>query len=124
MKRIDTGRSRVERGKQLARPFPFLQLRDETTANMDKEKLKEAASTASDNAVFDSDHWNNYNEGFVKGADWLMTQSLADRLTDEEKEKVRGFYNGETFCELDFMELVSTRRVFESLFGKDLFNEK
>lgn len=81
---------------------------------MDKEKLKEAASTASDNAVFDSDHWNNYNEGFIKGADWLMAQSLADRLTDEEKEKIRAEYRQGFYPQ---------RNLLIELFGKDLFND-
>lgn len=42
---------------------------------------------------------------------WLSTRFyLAD------KEKAKAFYRGETFGELDFIELVSSRRILSSLF--------
>ena len=94
---------------------------------MDKEKLNEAASTASDNAVFDSDHWNNYNEGFVKGADWLMQQPLADRLTEEEKQRIRIMLDSTKLESLSTVQTAFQKGVAECLdtiFGKDLFNEK
>lgn len=48
---------------------------------------------------------------------------LAERLTDAEKKKIIGFYNGETFGELDFIELISTRRILTNLFGSELFKD-
>lgn len=54
---------------------------------MDREKLENAADIASDNAVFDSNPWNIFNDGFIKGAEWLMDQPLSERLTEEEWEE-------------------------------------
>ena len=51
-------------------------------------------------------------------------QPLAERLTEEEKEKVKAFYNGDTFGELAFIEIISCRKVFENLFGKELFEKE
>ena len=60
---------------------------------MDRDKLNEAAKREA---------YNNYGrfyyerrDGFIKGAEWLMTQPLADRLTDEEKEEMIKRYNDE-----------------------------
>ncbi len=54
----------------------------------------------------------------------IFSLPLADRLTDKEREKVKAFYNGNTFGELDFIELISCRRVLESIFGSDLFGKE
>lgn len=89
---------------------------------MNREKLNDAAENHAkvmgDVPVINSTH------AFKSGADWLMQQPLSERLTDDEKEKIRALYNGETFGELDFIELVSTRRIFKNLFGPELFEEK
>ena len=81
---------------------------------------------------------------FRQGADWLMQQPLADRLTNEEKEKIKAIYKREA----DSMELETHRiktaeneiakvchesnfwqaklkaDMLEQIFGKELFNEK
>ena len=41
---------------------------------------------------------------------------LLQRYYLADKEKAKAFYNGDTFGELDFLEVVSCRRVLESLF--------
>lgn len=111
---------------------------------MDRIELIKAAWDASDNAVFDSNNWNNYNDGFMKGAEWLMQQPLADRLTDEEKEKIKAIYKREgdsmgletsriknaqsqivQLChESNFWQAKLKVEMLESIFGKELFNEK
>lgn len=85
----------------------------------------------------------NFESGFKQGTEWLIAQPLADRLTDEEKEKIRVIYNNE----VDAMVL-ETRRLkdsqspidtlshesnwwqaklkadlLEEIFGKELFNQ-
>lgn len=63
-------------------------------------------------------------KGYYWGAKDTMSLPLADRLTDSEREKIRAFYNGDTFGELDFIELISCRRVLESIFGKEIFGKE
>lgn len=86
---------------------------------MEKEKIREVALKKYDDSEFRIP--NAYC--FIEGAEWLQSRPLAERLTDDEKAKIRALYNGETFGELDFIELVSTRRIFKNLFGPELFEE-
>ncbi len=60
---------------------------------------------------------------FIEGAEWMQSQPLSEKLSEAEIQKIRAFYKGETFGELDFIELASTRRIFENLFGKVLFKD-
>ena len=113
---------------------------------MDADKLNEAAKHfAAWETINSSDPNNNYycKWGFIKGAQWLMQQPLADRLTDEEKEKIMAIYKRE----VDSMELETHRiktaeneiakvchesnfwqaklkaDMLEQIFGKSLFNQ-
>ena len=70
-------------------------------------------------------------DAFIAGAQWLMQQPLSDRLTDEEKEKIKETYK--SLCrKIANNELPSDYRdcataqmlLLESIFGKELFNEK
>lgn len=93
---------------------------------MERDKLNEAAEEyAHENAwypgetSYESDitaMQESFSDTFKAGADWLMTQPLADRLTDEEKEKIRALYN-EYRAHVFHIEM-------EGIFGKDLFNDK
>ena len=112
---------------------------------MDKEKLIKAAwDYRKANRYEDNPYQTDIMDAFCYGADWLMTQPLADRLTDEEKEKIIKRYNDE----LDMVQRLTLRvqesvnpscrqfhaeardgyvarlKLLESIFGKDLFNEK
>lgn len=60
---------------------------------------------------------------YLAGTKDILSLPLCERLTEEEKEKIRGFYNGETFGELDFIELISCRRILTALLGPDFFKE-
>lgn len=64
-----------------------------------------------------------FEDAFKAGEEFCRTLPLAERLRPEEIKKIRGLYNGETFGELDFLEIISCRRIFENLFGKEMFRE-
>lgn len=106
---------------------------------MDKDKLNEACDTAFLENYFPSatespdPRWEMFADGFKQGASWLMQQPLADRLTEEEKEKIRNEYaellkaqrkarqDRDTF----YGNILSAQRgIYESIFGKELFKEK
>ncbi len=61
---------------------------------------------------------------FIAGARWLLSQPLFDRLTDEESEKIRRIYNGDFFGDCDFIEMASTRSIFQDLFGSECFYDE
>lgn len=62
-------------------------------------------------------------QAYLQGAKDFLSLSMCERLTEEGKVEIRGFYNGETFGELDFIELVSCRRILASLFGSEFFKK-
>ena len=105
---------------------------------MDKDKLNEAMLRAwcqYRNMEYVPDFVNplpseNFERGFKQGTQWLMQQPLADRLTDEEKEKIRAIYKDyeklETYGEALSDRTAGRMQCFtlEQIFGKELFNEK
>lgn len=56
---------------------------------------------------------NHLQNAFIDGAAHVLSLPLAERLREEEKKKVKAFYNGDTFGELDFIEVVSCRRILK-----------
>lgn len=93
---------------------------------MDKEKLNKAAEEAAEKYINASYAFcNEVFDGFISGADWLMQQPLSERLTDEEKEKIRAKYN-----ELKSLNSISNEMfaddtaILDWLFGKDLFTNQ
>ena len=101
--------------------------------SMDKEKLNDAAKDfAAWETINRRNPTNNYycKSGFIKGAEWLMSQPLAERLTEEEKEKIRNLYAQAEELELygatdyDKREGRAFIVVFHLIFGKEMFNEK
>ena len=121
---------------------------------MDKDKLNKAAEEyAHENAWYPGETFyesdiiameESFSDTFKQGASWLMQQPLADRLTDEEKEKIIKRYKNELEVAqhhtLKMKEsanptsrqfhanvregYVSRLKLLESIFGKNLFNEK
>ncbi|MBD5332204.1 MAG: hypothetical protein HDR97_00425 [Bacteroides sp.] len=87
---------------------------------MDKEKLNEAAR---ENVRKYPHQHRSYT--FRQGADWIMQQPLSERLTEDEKEKIKAKYN-----ELKSLNSITNEMfaddtaILEWLFGKGLFNEK
>lgn len=92
---------------------------------MDKIKLHNAAN---------KDHINHpcqhHTYIFKHGAEWLLTQPLSERLTEEEKEKITDMYNNmESFrkCSTNPIMIglfLSLQITVENIFGTDLFNDK
>lgn len=98
-----------------------------------KEKLENAADIASDNAVFDSNPWNVYNDGFIKGAKWLQSQPLEDKLSEYDKKFLRELYTyyeqHEAVCKekgLYEAEMIArgSTATMRDIFGKEMFENK
>ena len=93
---------------------------------MDADKVNEAAEKCTyykDNMT--AGYARGHYDGFKVGTLWFMQQPLADRLTEEEKEKIMQIYrhasspsNRVTFAGQTVL------RLFPGIFGKELFNEK
>ena len=83
---------------------------------MDADKLNEAAGEDWCDNVLDRDLKPITKQAFKRGAQWLIQQPLADRLTEEEKKKIKALYN-EYHAHVFHIEM-------EQIFGKELFNEK
>ena len=95
---------------------------------MDADKLSEAADKELAN-TFSADvlEYVVAKNTFIKGANWLMTQPLTDRLTDEEKQRIRIMLDLTKLESLSTVQTAFQKGVAECLdaiFGKDLFNEK
>lgn len=91
---------------------------------MEKEKLNKAADILAGD-TYDAESRLCFIDGVVACADWLMQQPLSERLTDEEKEKIRAKYN-----ELKSLNAITNKMfaddtaILDWLFGADLFKEK
>lgn len=96
---------------------------------MDADKLNEAAYIFAHVQAVSSPY---REDDFKSGANWLMAQPLADRLTDEEKERIIKKYkfNDEaglaTAIRTGEManKHILMRDLLEDIFGEKLFNEK
>ena len=93
---------------------------------MDKDKLNEAAKDIANRCGFDDFDKDSVDFGFKAGTDWLLSQPLADRLTDKEKEKIKGYLIGAkiVYAHGGHASLEGIRDMFFDIFGKELFNGK
>lgn len=111
---------------------------------MDKEKLKDAALAHCGDFANYITTVLDVLRAFRGGAEWLMSQPLADRLTEEEKEEVRKFYRANMHYAIECSEkdekdpdksvrqsMAVRREIFnfsnkilEQIFGSEMFNEK
>lgn len=66
-----------------------------------------------------------YNTGFLNGVAHLRSLPLRDRLTAEEKERVRTKYNAAKIgaTEFDSPECADLMDILEDIFGADFFKE-
>lgn len=99
---------------------------------MDADKVNEAAEKAatiqyrnlSDPDVSQDGRTEDmFASMFEQGANWLMQQPLTDRLTDEEKERIKGLLNfiGENVNDSEIRDM---QYEINSIIGAELFNEK
>ena len=90
---------------------------------MDADKLNEAAGKDWCENVLDRDLKPITKQAFKRGAQWLMHQPLADRLTEEEKAELIADFNR---CKLLANKDYRDGRIvtYANIFGKELFNEK
>ncbi|MDE7345311.1 MAG: hypothetical protein K2N48_01060 [Muribaculaceae bacterium] len=111
---------------------------------MDADKVNEAAITYAKENTTALNPFGRIMDDFKAGADWLMQQPLSDRMTDKEKKKIIKRYNDELEVAqhhtLKMKEstnptsrqfhanvregYISRLKLLETIFGKDLFNEK
>ena len=100
---------------------------------MDADKLNDAAGKDWCENVLDRDLKPITKQAFKRGANWLIQQPLADRLTEEEKEKIKAIYSeSQRWLNEEPNEYNSTLKVIavglqdrlERIFGNELFNEK
>lgn len=88
---------------------------------MENDKLEKAAKReAYDN--YDRSY-NDRRDGFIKGAEWLMSQPLSERLTEEEREKIKGYLTSAMFVYASgsHASLEGLRDMFFDIFGKEMF---
>ena len=112
---------------------------------MDADKVNEAAMEYRNSSNVSTENFclTDIEDAFEAGTQWRMKQPLANRLTDEEKEKIMAIYKRE----VDSMELETHRiktaeneiakvchesnfwqaklkaDMLEQIFGKSLFNQ-
>ena len=112
---------------------------------MDADKLNAAAwEYHKTNRYEDNPYRADVMDAFCNGADWLMKQPLSFRLTDDEKARIIKRYNDELEVAqhhtLKMKEstnptsrqfhanvregYISRLKLLETIFGKELFNEK
>ena len=73
-----------------------------------------------------------FERGFKQGVNYLMQQPLADRLTEEEKERIKKLYLTDeeiegiktAFGRYPVAAATISKNMLEQIFGKELFNEK
>lgn len=93
---------------------------------MDKDKLNEAAwDYHSDNYFANNPHREDIMDAFKDSAEWLMSQPLSDRLTDEEKERIKGMWHDlmELYLNSKSSKLSDFVSMFKELFGVELTDD-
>lgn len=94
---------------------------------MDIEKLDMAAIIAAaryDNPFDEPAYDKKFYDVFKAGTDWLMQQPLSERLTEEEKEKIKAIYFRNVYSVADVQSNFTEKCLIDALFGADLFKDK
>lgn len=99
---------------------------------MNKEKLDKLVSSHTSQLLElkDGDFltYTDIEVALKRGANWLMRQPLSERLTDEEKEKIRQIYIDNSpmtnWVNVDKKVSICVLQLLESIFGPELFKEK
>lgn len=74
---------------------------------------------------------DSYEDGFKTGTEHVLSLPLSQRLTDEEREKMRKLYkrmivdveNSDSYDCVPASDLDNAMETLESIFGKELFEE-
>lgn len=88
---------------------------------MDKEKVQEAANGCHKYPFHNGSNCIAFKEGFKRGAEWLMTQPLEERLTEVEKQRIQKFLDMEVHNPCDAIDAVE---LITDLFGDDFLMNK
>ena len=89
---------------------------------MDADKVNEEAwDYHSDNYFADNPHREDIMGAFCKGAYWFMQQPLSDRLTDEEKERIKAIYFRNVYSVADVQSNFTEKCLIDAIFGKEIF---
>lgn len=99
---------------------------------MNREKMEDASVGCQKYPFHNSPYNLAFTEGFKKGAEWLQSQSLSERLTDEEKEKINNLceeiwsMNGDVaqYGETMINWLIRIEAKFQRIFGTEPFKIK
>lgn len=92
---------------------------------MDADKLNWAAIAYANKNTTAINPFGRIMDDFKAGADWVLSQPLADRLTEAEKERIKAKYN-----ELKSLNSITNdmfaddTAILEWLFGKELFTNQ
>lgn len=97
---------------------------------MSRDELNKAAEEAAEKYINASDAFcNEVFDGFIQGASWLMQQPLSERLTKEEKKKIKAIMkypqrHTEPIEGTLHFQVIGIQKILTEIFGKDLFKEK
>lgn len=93
---------------------------------MEKEKLYNAARSEAFDLVDCAHQTDSHDlvEAFVQGAEWLQSQPIADRLTEEERGKIKGMYADLIPLKGRMAGIVVQMVLLEKIFGKGMFENK
>lgn len=92
---------------------------------MENDKLYNAARSEAFDLV-DCAHQTDKRdlvEAFVQGAEWLQSQPIADRLTEEEREKIKEMYADLIPLKGHMAGIVGQMILLEKIFGKEMFEK-
>lgn len=89
---------------------------------MNKEKLEKAANDFARGYSFNDETLKDCSfYSYVAGARWLQSRPLADRLTEEEREKIKEMYVDLIPLKGNMPGIVGQMILLEDIFGKELF---
>lgn len=93
---------------------------------MEKDRLKKIAEYVS--PIASAKEKDMFKDGFIRGAKWLQSQPLADRLTEEERERIKTMYNQAVddtkgYYSDTWDAAYAVIEFCEEIFGKEMFEK-
>lgn len=105
---------------------------------MDREKLDKAAKKCATEMwsgepkgeyIVDLVDYDNIIDAFKQGAEWLQSQPISNRLTEEESIRIKAYYEQHKNLEhygktcADRKAGLRLKIMFEQIFGKEMFEK-